>query len=177
MTSSPASVPASPTSALPTPAFNDQFEVLRRAYGERLDEKIGGIEAGWQHLLSLPDGAARAEALSNQHRITHSLAGSGATFGFPLVSQFARRAEMVLKEMMGQGQTAGVDGQQQLEIEAAYAGLRAAASELAQNAFGASVLELTPGAPDLAGAARPRGGGNCCAPSRKPRSRRPPSTR
>ena len=114
---------AAPHPASPTPAFNDQFEVLRRAYGERLEEKIDGIEAGWQHFLGLGAGAEKSESLSNQHRITHSLAGSGATFGFPLVSQCARRAEVALKAVMGQGGTPTPE--QRVEIEAAYAALRA----------------------------------------------------
>lgn len=121
MSSSPAS---------PTPAFNDQFEVLRRNYGERLEEKIDGIEAGWQHFLALPAGPEKAEALGNQHRITHSLAGSGATFGFPLVSQFARRAEIVLKAILND--SGPPDAEQRIEIEAAYAGLRAVAGQRTQ---------------------------------------------
>ena len=84
---------------MPSQGFNEQFEVLRRAYSDRIEEKVSGIEAGWRHYLSLPAGAEKLEALSTVHRLTHSLAGSGATFGFPLISQFARRAEMVLKDI------------------------------------------------------------------------------
>ena len=133
-------------------SFDEQFEVLRRAYGERLEEKIGAIEVGWQHYLSLPAGEAKLEALINSHRITHSLAGSGATFGFPLVSQFARRAEMVLNEMLKrarefeenhspdeceQQDAARLQNQsplddQRTEVEAAHVGLRAAAYERKQ---------------------------------------------
>lgn len=134
-------------------SFDEQFEVLRRAYGERLDEKIGAIESSWRHYLSLPAGESKIEALITSHRIAHSLAGSGATFGFPLVSQFARRAEMVLKEMLTRAQAfydedefeehsekkacARLQSQspvpdQRTEVEAAHAGLRAAASEREQ---------------------------------------------
>ena len=123
--------------------FNEQFEVLRRAYGDRLDEKISAIESGWNHYLTLPAGEEKLEALATLHRITHSLAGSGATFGFPLVSQFARRAELVLKQMTVSaenfvpGEQACCDEtrdqsptrEQRTEIEAAHAGLRAAAVE------------------------------------------------
>ena len=117
---------SSPAPALSS-AFNDQFELLRRAYSARLDEKICGIEAGWRHYLALEAGAERREALCNQHRLTHSLAGSGATFGFPLISQFARRAEMVLKNGLGEGAELGDEAI--IEIEAAHAGLRAALAE------------------------------------------------
>lgn len=128
--------------------FNEQFEVLRRAYGERLEEKISAIEAGWQHYLALSSGAEKLEALESLHRITHSLAGSGATFGFPLVSQFARRAELVLKEMLGnalkfdesdellaqsvRAQNQNPTDEQRTEIEAAHEGLRAAVFEREQ---------------------------------------------
>ena len=110
----------------PSPAFADQFEVLRRAYGERLAEKIDGIEAGWRQYLALAEGEDKIEALKNQHRITHSLAGSGATFGFPLVSQFARRAEIALKKSLD---GSDLDDEDRIEIEAAHAGMRAAAAE------------------------------------------------
>ena len=139
----------------PSPAFSDQFALLRRTYGDRLDEKIGGIEASWQHYLTLPAGEEKFEALTALHRLTHSLAGSGATFGFPLVSQFARRCEMVFKEIVScaahfndtrnattrdaatgdvaaweQSQTPAYE--QRIEIEAALEGLRAAVLERAQ---------------------------------------------
>ena len=129
-----------------SPAFNDQFEVLRRTYGDRLEQKINGIEASWQHYLALPASQEKFEALSTLHRLTHSLAGSGATFGFPLISQFARRCEMVLKEIMTRAALENARGEaetddaaqarsqsptyeQRIEIEAALEGLRAAASE------------------------------------------------
>ena len=150
------SAPSSPTTALPLAApsasrgFDEQFEVLRRAYGDRLDEKVSAIEAGWQHYLALPAGQEKLKALASLHRITHSLAGSGATFGFPLISQFARRAEMVLKTMLASAENAenaeNADAldeelcdksplpthEQSTEIEAAHAGLRAAVGERAQ---------------------------------------------
>ncbi len=140
--------PPTTSSRVASQGFNEQFDVLRRAYGDRLDEKIGSIEAGWQHYLALSAGTEKLEALATLHRLTHSLAGSGATFGFPLVSQFARRAEMVLKEMMecaksfadsdaeraGKAwlQSQSPTPEQHTQIEAAHAGLRAAACEREQ---------------------------------------------
>ena len=138
-----------------SPAFNDQFEVLRRTYGDRLEQKINGIEASWQRYLALPASEEKFESLSALHRLAHSLAGSGATFGFPLVSQFARRCEMVFKEIVtratdfenarhattGDAATGDVAAweqsqspayEQRIEIEAALEGLRAAAFESGQ---------------------------------------------
>ena len=155
------SAPSSPTVSSPSSApaasrgFNEQFEVLRRAYGERLEEKICAIESGWRHYLELPAGQEKFEVLATQHRLTHSLAGSGATFGFPLISQFARRAEMVYKAMLKRAESfentdfesadfesaedapaylesQSPTGEQRIEIEAAHAGLRAAVDEREQ---------------------------------------------
>ena len=142
------SAPNPPTdlsAALPSSSrgFNEQFEILRRAYGDRLEEKINGIEATWQRYLEMAPGAEKRAALTTLHRLTHSLAGSGATFGFPLVSQFARRAEVVLKEIVARADKFDAPdnqasdeaarreiqtptNEQLLEIEAAHAGLRAA---------------------------------------------------
>ena len=138
--SSVPTAPPLPSAPSSSPAFSEQFEVLRRAYSDRLDEKLCGIETGWQHYLELPAGPEKFEALSTLHRLTHSLAGSGATFGFPLVSQFARRAETVLKSIVAQAKKGATDktlllqrqspsDEQRTEIEAAHVGLRAAVTE------------------------------------------------
>ena len=146
------SAPRSTTSALSPPSdlspsrgFDEQFEMLRRAYGDRLHEKVSAIEATWHHYLALPAGEEKIKSLATLHRITHSLAGSGATFGFPLVSQFARRAEMVLKNMVAHAENCAPSSdenarapeqsptpEQITEIEAAHAGLRVAVGERAQ---------------------------------------------
>ncbi len=147
------STPASPESPLAKPAisrgFDEQFEVLRRAYGERLDEKVRAIEAAWQHYLALAAGPEKLKSLATLHRLTHSLAGSGATFGFPVISQCARRAEMELKNMLAHAEnldeTADASPcqrptvEQITEIEAAHAGLRAA---VAERAFAQAPLAL-----------------------------------
>ncbi|PQV65060.1 diguanylate cyclase (GGDEF) domain-containing protein [Abditibacterium utsteinense] len=64
----------------------------------------------------------RLEALKTLHRATHTLAGSGATFGFPAVSDTARRAEIALKALLQSGETPQIDSRG--EIEAALADLR-----------------------------------------------------
>lgn len=120
-------VPSSPSASpafSPLAEFGDKFELLRRAYRARLEDKIADIEAAWEHYLSLPAGAEKAEALTISHRLTHSLAGSGATFGFPLVSQCARRAEIQLKAIIEfEVGNDAPNGEQRAEIEAAYAQL------------------------------------------------------
>ncbi len=125
----PSSPSASPVFS-PSAEFGDKFELLRRAYGDRLEEKVADIEAAWEHYLTLPAGAGKVEALAILHRLTHSLAGSGATFGFPLISQFARRAEIHLKAIIeSEADNESPNGEQRAEIEAAYAQLREAIAE------------------------------------------------
>ncbi len=46
------------------------------------------------------DKPAGSEILVTVHRAAHTLAGSGATFGFSAVSQAARRAEILLKKLV-----------------------------------------------------------------------------
>jgi diguanylate cyclase (GGDEF)-like protein len=123
-----------PTSDGSGAAWTDQLRLLREAYASRLDEKLQQIEIGWTNFLALPEGDERREALVVQHRLTHSLAGSGATFGYPAVSDAARRAEIVLKAIMLE--EISFDETQKQEIEDAYSQLRTAASEEVDSNFG-----------------------------------------
>lgn len=100
-----------------SPGLQAQLDVLRTAYASRLDEKIVAIGNGWAKYLGedsgqdsaesanmAPMAGLRLEVLSNLHRATHTLAGSGTTFGFPAVSKAARRAEILLKKLVqGEG--------------------------------------------------------------------------
>ncbi len=119
------SSPLASTEFSPAADFGDKFELLRRAYGARLEDKIAAIETAWKRYLEVPASAEKSEALAVLHRLTHSLAGSGATFGFSLVSQFARRAEIQLKTIIEtEANNDSPTGEQRAEIEAAYAQLR-----------------------------------------------------
>ncbi|MEK6747821.1 MAG: Hpt domain-containing protein [Pseudomonadota bacterium] len=66
---------------------------LRRQYVAQLPKKFSDIEALWRQLRTQDDPQQRADL----HRLTHSLAGSGATYGFPNISTAARHAEDILK--------------------------------------------------------------------------------
>ncbi len=114
-------VPSSVVSA----ELQAQLNVLRESYAAKLDEKIDQIGEGWQLYKSHDEGQPRREALASLHRLTHTLAGSGATFGFPAVSSAARRAETVLKSLLQSG--AALESEHAQEIEAALEQLRGAA--------------------------------------------------
>lgn len=112
-----------PSSAV-SPALQAQLDVLREAYAAKLDDKIAQVDCAWKDYLAQQVGPSQREALTLVHRLAHSLAGSGATFGFPAVSDAARRAEIVFKALLQSGEAPNdADGAQ---IEAALVDLRAA---------------------------------------------------
>jgi len=88
-----------------SPALQEQLRILSEGYARKLPDKLSQISALWRAVLEGDDSRAQEssslppDALSNLHRMVHSLAGSGATFGFAEVSQHARRAEIVLKPL------------------------------------------------------------------------------
>lgn len=94
-----------------------QIEVLRATYATKLREKVAQIQEGWQSYLAQPDGPDRREMLSILHRQTHTLAGSGATFGFAAAGEAARRAEIILKSLVKSG--AALEPEHREMIEAA----------------------------------------------------------
>ena len=81
--------------------MEQKLQVLRADYAEKLDERIDEISA---HLTAMSqahgDGAARMVALEQVRNATHKLAGSGATFGFPAVSNIARDMEIACRDVL-----------------------------------------------------------------------------
>lgn len=71
----------------------EQLKALRERYGTELPSKIAQIRMRLESLRSQWD----AESMRTLHRQTHSLTGSGATFGYAEVSQAARLLEQSLK--------------------------------------------------------------------------------
>lgn len=108
-----------------SPDLARQLQALREAYAARLDEKIESVESAWNSFCTLPEGEEKTEALTLAHRLTHSLAGSGATFGFPDISKHARTAEIVLKAILHDGREFG--DEEKVAIATAYVALKKAA--------------------------------------------------
>ncbi|HEY0514737.1 MAG TPA: Hpt domain-containing protein [Thermoanaerobaculia bacterium] len=76
-------------------------EELRSYFAGRLPDRLAEVERAGH--------AARAagwtgEPLRTFHRLAHSLAGAGATFGHPEVSELARGLERLLKAALATGQ-------------------------------------------------------------------------
>jgi HPt (histidine-containing phosphotransfer) domain-containing protein len=75
-------------------------EDLRRYFAYRLPARISEIEAARD---AARDANWTGEPLRTLHRLAHSLAGAGATFGFPEVSAVSRQLESLLKSALDGG--------------------------------------------------------------------------
>ncbi len=70
-----------------------QLEALRQQYIQQLPGKLAAIAATWDQLSTTWD----MRTCWTMHRQVHSLAGSGATFGFAALTETARALEHVLQ--------------------------------------------------------------------------------
>ena len=86
--------PASPA-ALGFLAF---LELQRAEYRQALPQRLAQIEGLWHQVLT---GDSAAQALASLERCAHSLAGSGATFGFAGVGDAARGLERAVAPLPG----------------------------------------------------------------------------
>lgn len=78
------------------PGFEETYKKLRMAYLERLQENHGFIKGAADKALSEP---VDREDLAKMQALTHSLAGSGATFGFPDITTAGRKAEALAEKL------------------------------------------------------------------------------
>jgi HPt (histidine-containing phosphotransfer) domain-containing protein len=75
-------------------------EDLKRYFAGRLPVRLTEIEDSYH---AARDAGWTGEPLRTFHRLVHSLAGAGATFGFPEVGNFARRLEHRLAALLRNG--------------------------------------------------------------------------
>jgi len=99
---------------------------LRTYFAARLPVRLGEIEAAWRETVRQDWSGVDAEALRRFHRLVHSLAGSGATFGYPEVSRAARELERFVEPVSGRGEAPGDPAGFVERVEALLAGLREA---------------------------------------------------
>ncbi|MDH4120447.1 MAG: Hpt domain-containing protein [Deltaproteobacteria bacterium] len=81
---------ANPTEA----AVQEQFQMLRKGYLERLEEKIHQMEELGGRLIQ---GGGSADDLSGLLQLAHKLSGSGAIYGCKELSQRAGDLEVFLR--------------------------------------------------------------------------------
>lgn len=67
---------------------------LREYFSERLPHRLREVENAWRDVRESGWGP---EPVKRLHRLAHSLTGTGSTFGFPAVSEAARRLEVLLQ--------------------------------------------------------------------------------
>jgi HPt (histidine-containing phosphotransfer) domain-containing protein len=72
-----------------------RLQQLRADYARRLPERLAQISVQWEALCQpASSGSVQYDGLIREF---HTLAGSGASFGFPEVSRLARELEQSLK--------------------------------------------------------------------------------
>jgi HPt (histidine-containing phosphotransfer) domain-containing protein len=74
-----------------------QVESLQEYFAGRLPDRMREVEDGWREAR---ETAWREDAVRTFHRLVHSLAGAGATFGFAAVTDAARALEQRLKAVL-----------------------------------------------------------------------------
>ncbi|MBG6070392.1 Hpt domain-containing protein [Polaromonas sp. CG_23.6] len=79
------------------PSFPAFVELQRADYRAALPQRLAQIELLWHQVLN---GDSAVEALTTLERCAHSLAGSGATFGFAGVGNAARDLERTITTLL-----------------------------------------------------------------------------
>ncbi len=74
--------------------FDQQWVALKMRFVKRLSERNAKIHGAWQRLIQGDDDEGSAHSVLF-HEV-HSLAGSGATFGYEELSNTARTLEMLV---------------------------------------------------------------------------------
>lgn len=80
--------------------LEQELAVLRELYAQRLPARITELEQTWQNIVV--QEYWNETTLKTFHRLAHSLAGSGVSYGFSVVGSAARTLELYLKkEILG----------------------------------------------------------------------------
>lgn len=98
------------------PSMEDKLADLRLQYAVKIHERVRELQKAIKKLEDV-DEDARHKVLVDVRDITHKLAGSGATFGFPEVTTVARQMEHACVDYLD-GHGLGVIALEQLLIDA-----------------------------------------------------------
>jgi chemotaxis protein histidine kinase CheA len=82
-------------------AIAERLKALGEKYSRQFPERKAEILSLWE---TIEKNGSDLDAVDSLYRLVHGLAGSGATFGFPQVSEAAKQCECVLLEGMDAGQ-------------------------------------------------------------------------
>ena len=130
------------------------LEKMKREFAEALPGRLEALEGA---ASACREGGFATESVADFHRLAHSLAGSGATFGFAATGAAARALEIRLKVLLEAQGAPGAEMVEELE-ELLEAVGRACASEL-------EGLAAAPSAPEAAVPPVVEGGDEGGAPS------------
>lgn len=84
----------------PSPDVLKKLQALKDSFAQQLPEKVSNIHTLWQ---SLSMETWNWETVHTLHHLTHTLAGSGPTFGFQELGAKSRVAERLLKDWISNG--------------------------------------------------------------------------
>lgn len=108
--------------------INAKLAVIRKAYIMELPRKAADLEQAWR---TAEASAWQQVQVQELHRLVHNLAGSGATFGFTVVSECARTLDGALRALLQPDAIEGVEaGHNRLHV--LYAALIAAVQHAAE---------------------------------------------
>lgn len=107
--------------------IEEKLLALRKVYAQQLPGNVDDIESRWR---LLNEGEWDWGAMQELHRVTHSVTGSGATFGFSDASDVARNIEKIFKSWLQENTIP--DASQKALLPSLFDALRLAASEPSQ---------------------------------------------
>ncbi|MEC4895182.1 MAG: diguanylate cyclase [Oscillatoria sp. PMC 1051.18] len=119
--------------------FQSRLDVLRSVYRQQLPERIEPIEATWNRFIASNKDEnycqIARDRISSLHYLTHRLAGSSASFGFPKIGEAARRLELLFMAILESNDLPTTEEKAQIEV--AIAALQEAAQSVLpeQNTF------------------------------------------
>ena len=73
--------------------FRSKFEKIRKRYVDSLPERLEELESAFNTADASAETSQANGGLRELVQLSHKLAGSGASFGFPLISEAARDLE------------------------------------------------------------------------------------
>ncbi|MRV74665.1 Hpt domain-containing protein [Duganella sp. FT92W] len=80
------------------PNFRDRLNALSEKYGATIPATMAAIAAALSHCRNAD---ADEQSLHRLHELLHGVAGSAATFGYPVLGTEARRLEQEVRPLLG----------------------------------------------------------------------------
>jgi diguanylate cyclase (GGDEF)-like protein len=108
--------------------FQERIEQLRNDYASQLPDRVEEISTAAEALNAPDTDGAHLTSITLLREYSHKLAGSGATFGFPNISNSARVLEQVTKSLLDQD--AHASSKNITQISSLVADLRATSSDI-----------------------------------------------